>query len=244
MTSPRFSLVIPIYNEEENVQPVLAEIEAVLGEHGPMEVLVVDDCSSDGSLQRAVEFRNQHDSAWLRILGLRSRSGQSAAVLAGAELAQAPIIMTMDGDRQNDPRDLLRMLELLEAGDCQGVTGVRAVRQDSWLRRQSSSIGNAVRNLITGDRVTDSACGIKAYGRECFLRAPRFDGMHRFMASLVRYQGGKVLEIPVTHRARATGQSKYGIGNRGWRGLRDCFAVRWLRGRSLNYQVREHREAR
>lgn len=243
MTEPHFSLVVPIYNEEENIHALLEEVEVVLSGLGLMEVILVDDCSSDGSLQRALEYKVRQENCCLRVLGLESRCGQSAAVMAGVELARAPIVMTMDGDLQNDPRDLLRMLELLASGEWQGVTGLRADRQDSWLRRLSSRLGNGLRNLITGDRVSDSACGIKAYRRESFLRAPRFDGMHRFMATLVRQQGGKVLEIPVTHRARSAGQSKYGIGNRLWRGLRDCFAVRWLRERSMNYQVREHREA-
>ncbi|MHC5063323.1 MAG: glycosyltransferase, partial [Planctomycetota bacterium] len=185
MTELRFSLVLPIYNEEENVPRLLDEIWSVLAEAGPMEVILVDDCSSDLSLQIALGFKQEQAADWLRVLGLESRCGQSAAVMAGAENSRAPIVMTMDGDLQNDPRDLLRMLEMLEAGDCQGVTGVRADRQDSWLRLLSSRIGNGVRNVITGDRVSDSACGIKAYGREFFLRAPRFDGMHRFMATLV-----------------------------------------------------------
>jgi dolichol-phosphate mannosyltransferase len=145
----------------------------------------------------------------------------------------------MDGDRQNDPRDFVRMLELLEAGACDGVTGVRAQRRDTWVRRVSSRIGNGVRNLITGDRVADSGCGIKAYRRELFLAVPRFRGMHRFMATLVRYCGGTVVEIPVNHRPRVAGQAKYGIGNRAWRGLEDCFAVRWLRARVLRYEARE-----
>lgn len=240
MTSARFSLVVPIHDEEENVSSLLDEISEVLADHGPMEVILVDDGSSDSSLKAMLEWRTQHDVDWLRIISLERSSGQSTAVLAGAELATAPILMTMDGDLQNDPRDLLRMLAMLESSECQGVTGIRRERQDSWLRRRSSAAGNWARNLITGDRIIDSACGIKAFSRELLLQVPRFNGMHRFMASLVRFAGGKVLEIPVTHRPRVAGRAKYGIGNRAWRGFIDCLAVRWLRSRAINYSAREH----
>jgi dolichol-phosphate mannosyltransferase len=131
------------------------------------------------------------------------------------------------------------MLARLYAGDADAVFGVRRRRIDSFVRRVSSRIGNGVRNLLTGDRVTDAACGIKVVRRELFLRVPRFSGMHRFMATLVRYLGGRVVEQDVNHRPRAAGQAKYGIGNRALRGLRDCFAIRWLRARMLRYRVRE-----
>lgn len=240
MTSARFSLIVPIYDEEDNVAPLLDEIAEVLVAHGPLEVILVDDASQDASLKRMLAWRSGHDAPWLRIISLAQNSGQSAAVLAGVERATARIVMTMDGDRQNDPRDLLAMLELIESGDCQGVTGIRRARQDNWLRRQSSAIGNLARNLITGDRVTDSACGIKAFNRELFLQAPRFKGMHRFMASLVRFAGGTVIEIPVTHRPRIAGKANYGIGNRAWSGFIDCFVVRWLRSRVICNNSQEH----
>ena len=237
--SLRFSLVLPIYNEEENVHNLLAEVEEVLRAHGPFEVLVVDDGSKDGSLQRMRAWKREHTASWLRIVVLEQNSGQSAAVMAGAEQALAAIVATMDGDMQNDPRDLPAMVARVESGECDAVVGVRRKRQDTFTRRMSSKIGNGVRNWITGDRVTDAACGIKAIRRELFLRVPRFVGMHRFMATLVRYLGGKVVEMDVHHRPRAAGTAKYGIGNRALKGLRDCFAIRWMKTRVLQHRVKE-----
>ena len=237
--SLRFSLVVPIYNEEENVQNLLAEVEQVLVPHGPFEALLVDDGSKDKSLERMREWKRQRSAHWLRIVVLQKNSGQSAAVMAGVEQARGPIVTTMDGDMQNDPRDLPAMVARVQAGECDAVVGVRRKRQDTFTRRMSSKIGNGVRNWLTGDRVTDAACGIKAIRREYWLRAPKFVGMHRFMATLVKYLGGTVVEVDVNHRPRAAGTAKYGIGNRIWKGLRDCFAMRWLRTRMLMHRVKE-----
>jgi dolichol-phosphate mannosyltransferase len=201
--------------------------------------VLVDDGSTDASLQRMRDWKREHGADWLRIVCLERNSGQSAAVLAGVEQARAPVIATLDGDMQNDPRDIPSMLARVESGEVDGMFGVRHERRDSFVRRVSSKIGNGVRNLITGDRVADAACGIKVVRREFFLRAPRFVGMHRFMATLVRYLGGKVAEMNVNHRPRAAGTAKYGIGNRMLRGLRDCFAVRWMRTRILRHRVKE-----
>jgi dolichol-phosphate mannosyltransferase len=236
---PRFSLVVPIHDEQENVQALLGEIEAVLAPHGPFEALLVDDGSRDESLARMRAWKAERRAEWLRIVVLQQNSGQSAAVMAGVEAAWAPIVATMDGDMQNDPRDLPAMVEELLAGRSDAVFGVRRRRQDTFVRRLSSRIGNGVRNWLTGDRVADAACGIKAIRREFWLRAPRFAGMHRFMATLVRWQGGSVREVDVNHRPRAAGRAKYGVGNRAWKGLRDCFAMRWLRARMLRHRVKE-----
>ncbi|MBL8727218.1 MAG: glycosyltransferase family 2 protein [Planctomycetes bacterium] len=238
-TRLRFSLVVPIYNEEENVATLLAEVGEVLGPHGPFEVVAVDDGSKDRSLERMRSWKHEKNATWLRIVALERNAGQSAAVMAGAEQARAEVVATIDGDMQNDPRDIPAMLARVEAGECDAVVGVRRKRQDTWTRRVSSRIGNAVRNWLTGDRVTDAACGIKVIRRRYFVRAPQFVGMHRFMATLVRYLGGRVVEVDVNHRPRAAGTAKYGIGNRIWRGLRDCMAMRWLRTRVLTHQVKE-----
>jgi glycosyltransferase involved in cell wall biosynthesis len=236
---PRFSLVIPIYNEEENVSSLLDEIHEVLAPLGVFEVIAVNDGSSDASLERMRQWKAAHGAQWLRILDLDRNSGQSAAVMAGVDGARSQLVLTMDGDMQNDPRDFLAMLEILERGEYQGVTGIRAARKDSFLRRASSRIGNRVRDLITGDRVSDAGCGIKGFQTEVFQSVPRFNGMHRFMATLARFAGARVAEIPVNHRPRAGGKAKYGIGNRAFRGLRDCMAVRWMRKRMLRHSVEE-----
>jgi dolichol-phosphate mannosyltransferase len=235
----RFSLVVPIYNEEETVATMLAEVEEVLSPHGPFEALFVDDGSKDRSLAVMQSFKAERGADWLRIVTLKANSGQSAAVMAGVEQARAAIVATLDGDMQNDPRDIPSMLARVEQGEGDAVVGVRAKRQDTFVRRASSKIGNAVRNWLTGDRVKDAACGVKVIRRSYFLRVPRFVGMHRFMATLVRYLGGAVLEQDVNHRERYAGTAKYGIGNRMWKGLRDCFAMRWVRQRLLLHEVKE-----
>jgi dolichol-phosphate mannosyltransferase len=233
----RFSLVVPVYNEADNVVALLDEIAAVLASHGPFEALLVDDGSKDATSERLRQWKEQHAAHWLRIVGLRANCGQSGAVMAGVEQARASIVATMDGDMQNDPRDLPAMVDLVLRGGADAVVGVRRQRRDTWVRRVSSRIGNGVRNFITRDRVTDAACGIRVVRRDYFLRVPRFHGMHRFMATLVRYLGGKVVERDVNHRPRAAGVAKYGIGNRALRGLCDCFAIRWLRPRLLRHEV-------
>ncbi|HIE71204.1 MAG TPA: glycosyltransferase, partial [Planctomycetes bacterium] len=201
----RFSLVIPIYNEEETVETMLAEVEEVLVPHGPFEALFVDDGSKDASVEKMRAFKVERNADWLRIVRLVANAGQSAAVMAGVEQARGPIIATLDGDMQNDPRDIPSMLERVESGECDAVVGVRAKRQDTLTRRMSSRVGNGVRNFLTGDKVKDAACGIKVIRRPYFVRAPRFVGMHRFMATLVRYLGGKVVEQDVNHRQRFAG---------------------------------------
>ncbi|MBK8974716.1 MAG: glycosyltransferase family 2 protein [Planctomycetes bacterium] len=235
----RFTLVVPVFDEEENVEPLLDEVRDTLLPHGPFEAIFVDDKSRDRSLERMKAWKERNTADWLRIVTLEQNRGQSTAVLAGAMQSRAPIIATLDGDRQNDPADLPKMIAMIESGAWDGVTGVRRKRKDTWVRRRSSAIGNGVRNWITGDRVTDSACGAKAYRRELFLAVPRFHGMHRFMATLVRYCGGRVTEIDVNHRPRVAGQAKYGIGNRAIRGLKDCLAVRWMRSRVIVYRIAE-----
>ncbi|MEZ5964458.1 MAG: glycosyltransferase [Planctomycetota bacterium] len=234
---PRVSLVVPMHDEEDNVVPLLEEVEVALASVAPFEVLMVDDCSKDDTLERLRAFKAAGSRPWLRIVRLRRQVGQSGAVLAGVEQARSHLVATLDGDRQNDPLDVPRLLALVESGQCDGATGVRVRRQDTWVRKVSSRIGNRVRNWITGDRVTDAACGVKVLPRAVFLKAPRFNGMHRFMPTLMRYLGLRILEVPVNHRARAAGRAKYGIGNRALRGLRDCFAVRWYRQRVVDPSV-------
>ncbi|GDY03768.1 glycosyl transferase [Planctomycetota bacterium] len=237
--TPRFSLVVPIYNEQENVHNLLDEVAAVLLPLAPFEALLVDDGSKDGSRERMVEWKQRHNADWLRVICLQKNSGQSSAVMAGVEHARGRLVATMDGDMQNDPRDIEAMLRQVESGAADAVVGVRRNRKDTFVRRVSSRVGNGVRNFVTGDRVTDAACGIKVIRRDLWLRVPRFAGMHRFMATLIRCLGGKVVEMDVNHRPRAAGTAKYGIGNRALRGLRDCFSVNWLKARVLLHEVRE-----
>jgi hypothetical protein len=138
----------------------------------------------------------------------------------------------MDADQQNDPHDIPEMLKLLQ-NDTAAVCGIRRTREDDWVRRASSRIANRFRNVVTGDVVGDAGCTFRALRRDALKEVPVFNGMHRFLPTLLRFQGYRVVEIPVNHRPRTRGQSKYGIGNRAWRGIVDCFAMRWYRARCV-----------
>lgn len=229
--APRFSVVLPVYNERENLEPLLSELEEVLRGLGhAFEVLAVDDGSTDGSveeLQRLARCR-----PWLRVVRHRFNAGQSAAFLTGFAHARGEIVMTLDADGQNDPRDLPAMLARLQ-GRVAAVCGIRQKRRDSWVRRVSSRVANAFRNVVTGDRVTDAGCALRVMRREALRELIPFNGLHRFLPTVLRYQGYEVVEMPVNHRPRTRGQSKYGIGNRLWRGIVDCLAMRWYRARAL-----------
>jgi glycosyltransferase involved in cell wall biosynthesis len=228
---PDFSLVVPLFNEEENVNALVDELEEVLGPLGAFEVLAVDDGSSDGTLSLLLD--RQKTFPQLRIVKLAENSGQSTAICAGFDKARADILLMMDGDLQNDPRDFPKILEALKEAD--GVSGARVNRRDPWVRRISSKIANFIRNKLSGDHVIDSASGIKGFRRSVLVKVPRFNGMHRFLPTLVRMVGGKVVEVPVNHRERFAGTAKYGVGNRAFRAFRDLLGVRWLKSRIVLY---------
>ena len=231
MADPRLSIVIPLFNEEENLEPLLAELTAALEglEHG-YEVLLVDDGSSDGSA--AVLRRLAAADPRLRVLRQPRNQGQSAAFAAGFRRARGEIIATLDADLQNDPADLPGMLAQL--GDCDVVCGVRTDRHDSFVRRASSRIANGVRNRLTGESITDVGCSLRVMRTRHARRVLPFDGMHRFLPTLLRMEGARVKEVPVRHRPRLRGVSKYGIHNRLWRGIADIFGVRWLQRRRID----------
>jgi dolichol-phosphate mannosyltransferase len=237
-TQPDLSVVFPVYNEEENVPLLLREIAAALeGKGWTYEIVAVDDGSTDRSLAVLEEQRSHFPT--LRILALAKNSGQTAALDAAWRGARGRLVVSLDADLQNDPADIPRMVAELERSAADMVIGVRVNRRDSWSRRMQSKIGNGVRNLITGDQITDTGCSLKLVKREAVDRVRLFTGMHRFLPTLVRYAGYRVIETPVNHRARQFGVSKYGAMNRAFRGLADCFAVRWMKKRVLTYDVRE-----
>jgi glycosyltransferase involved in cell wall biosynthesis len=226
-------VVIPLYQEAENVAPLLEELVPVLRSLGsPYEIVMIDDGSTDGTAARLDEQRAMEPR--LRVLTFARNHGQSAALDAGFQAARGEIVITMDGDLQCDPAAIPTLLDHLETHDC--VCGQRQQRRDTLVRRLSSRIANGIRNLLTGDRVRDTGSPLKVIRAEHLRRIPRFNGMHRFLPTLLRRIGGaRVIEVPVPHRPRQAGRSKYGIGNRALRGLRDCFGVRWLRARGLRY---------
>jgi glycosyltransferase involved in cell wall biosynthesis len=237
-TQPDLSVVFPVYNEEENLPILLREIAAALdGKGWTYEIVAVDDGSSDRSLEVLRELRAQHPT--LRVLALEKNSGQTAALDAAWRNARGRMVVSLDADLQNDPADIPAMVRKLEETRSDMVIGVRVNRRDTWSRKMQSRIGNGVRNWITGDQITDTGCSLKLVKREAIDRVRLFTGMHRFLPTLVRYAGYKVVEMPVNHRARQFGVSKYGAMNRAFRGLADCFAVRWMGTRMLKYDVHE-----
>jgi glycosyltransferase involved in cell wall biosynthesis len=235
---PDLSVVFPVFNEEENIPILLDEIVAALRDQPwSYEVVAVDDGSRDRSLEILQQSREKHPN--LRVLTFDKNHGQTAALDAAWRAARGKYVVSLDADLQNDPADIPAMMRKLESGGADMVIGVRVNRQDTWGRKFQSRIGNGVRNWITGDRITDTGCSLKLVRRQAIDRVALFTGMHRFLPTLVRLQGYKVVEMPVNHRARRYGVSKYGAMNRAMRGLVDCLAVRWMSKRMLTYKVRE-----
>ncbi|WP_211163411.1 glycosyltransferase family 2 protein [Azoarcus taiwanensis] len=224
------SVVVPVFNEEDNVRPLAEEILLAFERiDGDCELILVDDASTDGT----ADVLRQTASAVSCPVFHRRNCGQSAAVASGFKVARGEWVATLDGDGQNDPADLPAMLAraMRERVDC--VTGVRAKRRDNFVRKVSSRVANGFRDWVTGDKVSDSGCGIRVVRRTALAEVPVFNGMHRFLPTLLRGQGYKVVEQPVNHRERLRGVSKYGVGNRLWRGIRDCFGVRWYLKRAV-----------
>lgn len=236
--NPDLSVVFPVYNEEQNVPILLDEIARALdGQGWTYEMVAVDDGSSDGSLAVLRGLKSKYPT--LRVITFVKNSGQTAALDAGWRAARGRFVVSLDADLQNDPADIPKMMKELERSGSDMVIGVRVNRKDTWSRRMQSRIGNSVRNWITGDRITDTGCSLKLARREAIEPVRLFTGMHRFLPTLVRYAGFKVVEMPVNHRARQFGVSKYGAMNRAFKGLADCMAVRWMSSRNLDYRVRE-----
>ncbi len=231
--NPEISVVVPVCNEVENLAPLAREIAAALRGRIVFEMIFVDDGSTDGTAQAALQARAEGLTE-LRLLRHSFRSGQSAAVRSGTVAARGPWIATLDGDGQNDPADIPALIAARDQAQNAGVMlfmGNRVSRRDTWLRWLSSRIANGVRGGMLGDGTPDTGCGIKLYHRETFLALPAFDHMHRFLPALFQRAGSKVVSIPVSHRPRTRGSSKYGLHNRLWVGIVDLFGVMWLRAR-------------
>jgi dolichol-phosphate mannosyltransferase len=241
----KISVVIPVCNEVDNVGPLAQEIVAALAEFKPFEIIFVDDGSVDGTAE-AVERARSKGIVEIRLLRHARRAGQSAAILAGIRAARAEWIATLDGDGQNDPADIPALIAALEAAERAAnpnlklVIGNRQTRKDTWLRRVSSRVANVVRARMLGDGTPDTGCGIKLLHRTAFLELPHFDHMHRFLPALFQRAGAQVISVPVNHRPRTRGTSKYGLHNRLWVGIIDLFGVQWLiRRRTPPVQISE-----
>ena len=239
-SSPALSVVVPVHDEVENLRPLIEEIAAALDGGPDFEIVYVDDGSGDGTADLLTALAAEHPR--LRWVRHRARHGQSAAIWSGVEAARAPLIATLDGDGQNDPADIPKLLaQVEEAGidESNGlmVVGERAERRDSLLKRVSSRVANGVRAGLLKDQTPDTGCGLKVFPRAAFLDMPRFNHMHRFLPALMMRGGGRVISVPVGHRPRGGGVSKYGVLDRLWIGIVDLFGVRWLQRRAMSPDI-------
>jgi len=222
---------VPLFNEEESISLLQTELSAAL-KNFDYEIVFVDDGSADCTADRIEHKMN------VRVIRFEKNAGQSAAIYAGVMAARGATLVLIDGDLQNDPADIPRLLaEIARGADL--VCGYRAQRRDTRVKRLTSRIANAVRSRFTKDGVRDTGCTLKAMRRECVSALVPFKGMHRFIPALVKGAGFRLVEIPVNHRLRRFGRSKYGLGNRALRATIDMFGVRWLLSRRLNYKIRE-----
>jgi dolichol-phosphate mannosyltransferase len=225
----KLSVVIPVCNEADNVGPLAQEIHTALVDHQPFEIIFVDDGSTDGTAA-AVHAARENGIPEIRLLEHSHRCGQSKAVCSGVQAARAEWIATLDGDGQNDPADISELIKAVAGADAslKLVMGNRTTRKDTWLRRISSRVANGVRRGLLRDGTPDAGCGIKLMHRATFMQLPWFNHMHRFLPALFQRAGAHVTSVPVRHRPRTRGVSKYGLRNRLWVGIVDLFGVRWL----------------
>jgi dolichol-phosphate mannosyltransferase len=225
------SVVVPLYNEQDNIAALQREVAASLAavEH---ELILVDDCSTDETLAR-IERK-----PGVRVIEFAKNTGQSAAMYAGIMAAKGDLIALLDGDLQNDPNDIPKLIAEIENG-ADLACGYRAKRKDTTFKRIQSRIANAVRSRFTRDGVRDTGCTLKVMRSACREALVPFYGMHRFLPALIKGMGYKVTELPVNHRPRVAGVSKYGFGNRAWKATCDMFAVRWLLSRQVQIRIRQ-----
>jgi len=242
-TADRISIVIPVFNEEESIGPLIAEIGAASAKLDLLEVVVVDDGSVDATA--AAVLAMQGSVPTLRLVRHAQRRGQSMALVTGIRAAKGDLIATLDGDGQNDPADLPLLVAAYREAESAGrpvlVAGQRLKRQDTFMRRLSSRIANGARSFMLDDGVRDTGCSLKLFRREDFLRLPAFDHLHRFIPALMLASGAKLALVDVSHRPRQRGQSKYGLWDRLWVGIYDLFGVRWLT-RRIGPAVETHEE--
>jgi glycosyltransferase involved in cell wall biosynthesis len=227
------SVVVPVYNEERNLPILIPKLMEVLNRLSKSyEMIFVDDGSTDRSREILKKEASLH-----HMLGFRKNCGETAAGAAGLKEARGEVVITIDADLQNDPIDIPRMLEYLKDYDM--VTGWRQKRDDFWVKRITSKIANAIRNRLSGETIQDSGCTFRAYKRECLQNLKLFKGMHRFMPTLVKMEGFRVIEIPIAHHPREFGVSKYTTWNRMWRAFVDLLAVKWMKNRHVRYEIGE-----
>ncbi len=231
------SVVAPVYNERDNLEPLVQELlETLARDSLEIEIILVDDGSDDGSSERIAELARTHEC--VRGLHFRANRGQTAAFDAGFKASRGRWVVTVDADLQNDPADIRALLDAV--GEHDAAVGYRATREDGWSRRVSSRIANAVRNRLSGDDIIDTGCSLKLFRRECLAGIKLYRGLHRFLPTLLRMEGYRVIQVAVGHRPRRRGRSKYGVRNRVFGAFVDLLAVRWMKKRRLDYEVVRH----
>ncbi|CCB85357.1 MULTISPECIES: glycosyltransferase family 2 protein [Parachlamydia] len=234
MKHPYYSIVIPLKDEEDNIIPLIAEVESVMEKlEQPWELICVEDGSQDKTpdILKALA----QEKPYLRALIFTQNFGQSSAFDAGFKAARGEFVITLDGDRQNDPSDIPRLLEAAKEYDL--VCGIRTKRKDNWVKRITSRIANFVRSRLCQDGVQDTGCSLKVYRTTCLKQIKMFHGMHRFLPALFRMEGFRITQVPVNHRERTQGTTKYNFFNRSFNTVADMLAVRWMTQRKLNYTI-------
>lgn len=232
--SIKYSVVIPLKNEESNIADLVNELEPIMNSlKEPWELICIDDGSTDGTLTALIDLLKE--KKYLRIIIFKKNYGQSSAFDAGFKAAKGEFVITLDGDRQNDPADIPRLIEAIE--DCDLVCGHRIHRRDPLVKRITSKLANKVRNWLCHDNVHDTGCSLKVYRTSCLRNIKMYNGMHRFLPALFKIEGFRIKELPVNHRERLKGISKYGFFNRSFNTISDLWAVSWMNKRQLRYEV-------
>lgn len=236
-----YSIIIPLKNEAGNIVDLINELEPVMYHVGdPWELICIDDGSTDGTRQILRELVAQ--KPYLHIIFFKKNYGQSSAFDAGFKAARGEFVITLDGDGQNDPKDIPRLIELMP--DCDLVCGIRLKRKDSFIKRLTSRLANSIRSRLCDDGVQDTGCSLKVYRKACLQHIKMYHGMHRFLPALFKMEGFRIKQIPVNHRERLKGKSHYHFFNRSFNTIADLLAVRWMKNRHLRYQIESEKSLR
>lgn len=228
------SVVVPVFNERENIPKCVKKVnDAMIKKFKEFELIFVNDGSNDGSYEVLEKMRKEYK--FVKVYHLTVNNGQSAALDAGFKKAKGELILMMDGDLQTDPEDVYKLLNFIPKYDF--INGKRKTREDGFKRKLASKIGNGFRNFITGDNIEDTGCPLKLFKRKVIKKIKMFDGMHRFLPTLAKYNGFKVIEVSVNHFDRIYGKSKYKVFGRGFKAFKDVFAVRWMKNRILKWKI-------
>jgi dolichol-phosphate mannosyltransferase len=241
ISSLELSVVVPVHNEVGNVEPLAHEIQIALEKIAKYEIIFVNDCSCDGTSEKLDALKRE--ITCLRVLTHKKKFGQSAAIRSGVKATAAPLVVTLDGDGQNNPNDIPSLLQAYKEHSALTpnvmVCGHRYNRQDSSVKLMSSKIANIIRSSLLGDSTLDTGCGLKVFRVEDFMELPGFDHMHRFLPALMIRNGGQVISVKVSHRPRERGSSNYGTFDRLWVGISDLFGMIWLKRRLINIEAEE-----